>query len=94
MVRREMMGNPASDIHDSAFLGEIPVEVVVELGRLRMVLRELAALDEDDVIELDQPVDRPLELVVGGKRLARGELVMVGDRVALRITEVNGKETP
>lgn len=86
------MGTPANDLHDSAFLGEIPVEVVIELGRLRMVLRELAALDEEDVIELDQPIDRPLDLVVGGKRLARGELVMVGDRVALRITEVNGKE--
>jgi flagellar motor switch protein FliN/FliY len=87
------MGTPANDLHDSAFLGEIPVEVVIELGRLRMVLRELAALDEEDVIELDQPIDRPLDLVVGGKRLARGELVMVGDRVALRITEVNGKES-
>lgn len=86
------MGKPASDMNDSAFLGEIPVEVVVELGRLKLVLRELAALNEDDVIELDQPVDRPLDLVVGGKKLARGELVMVGERVALRITEVSGKE--
>ena len=39
-----------------------------------------------------QPIDRPLDLVVGGKLLARGELVMVGERVALRITEVLGRE--
>jgi len=70
------------------FLGEIPVDVVIELGRRRMVLKELAALEADDVVELDQPMDRPLDLVVGGRVLARGELVMVGERVALRITEV------
>ncbi len=86
------MANPANDLSDTAFLGEIPVEVVVELGRLKLVLRDLAALNEDDVIELDQPIDRPLELVVGGRKLARGELVMVGERVALRITEVVGRE--
>jgi len=85
------MANTAKDINDSAFLGEIPVEVVVELGRLRLMLRDLAALSEDDVIELDQPVDRPLELVVGGKTLAKGELVMVGEGVALRVTEINGR---
>jgi len=82
------MANPARDLSNEAILGEIPVEVVVELGRLRMVLRDLAALSENDVLELDQPLDRPLELVVGGRRLAQGELMMVGDRVALRITAI------
>jgi flagellar motor switch protein FliN/FliY len=81
---------------DVTFLGDIPVDVVIELGRRRMVLRELAALDTDDILELDQPMDRPLDLVVGGRVLARGELVMVSERVALRITEVVGrpKESP
>jgi flagellar motor switch protein FliN/FliY len=73
------------------FLGDIPVDVVIELGRRRMALRDLAALEPDDIVELDQPMDRPLDLVVGGKILARGELVMVGERVALRVTELVGR---
>ncbi len=80
-----------SAIASEEILGEIPVEVVVELGRRKMLLRELAAMEVDDVVELDQPTDRPLDLVVGGKVLARGELVMIGERVALRIVEVTGR---
>jgi flagellar motor switch protein FliN/FliY len=76
---------------DITFLGDIPVDAVIELGRKRMVLQKLAALDVDDIVELDQAMDRPLDLVVGDKVLARGELVMVGERVALRITELVGR---
>jgi flagellar motor switch protein FliN/FliY len=74
-----------------SILADIPVDVAIELGRRRMLLKELAALESDDIIELDQPMDRPLDLVVGGRVLARGELVMVGERVALRVTEVVGR---
>jgi len=82
----------AKDRREVAFLGDIPVEVVIELGRTRMVLRDLAGLDVDDVIELDQPMDKPLDVVVGGKKIARGELVMVGDRMALRITALTSPQ--
>lgn len=83
-------GDP--DMFDEVtFLGDIPVDVVIELGRRRMALRDLASLEPDDIVELDQPMDRPLDLVVGGKVLARGELVMVGERVALRVTELVGR---
>ena len=78
-------------VDDITFLGDIPVDAVIELGRRRMVLQDLAALDVDDIVELDQAMDRPLDLVVGDKVLARGELVMVGERVALRITELVGR---
>ena len=70
------------------FLQELPVEVIVELGRTRMTIGQLAALDRDDVIDLDRSNDEPLDIVVGGKVLARGEVVMQGDRLALRITEM------
>lgn len=70
------------------FLQDLPVEVIVELGRTRMTIRQLAALDRDDVIDLDRTNDEPLDIVVGGKLFARGEVVMQGDRLALRIIEM------
>jgi flagellar motor switch protein FliN/FliY len=75
------------------FLQDLPVEVVVELGRTRKTIRDLAALDREDVIELDHLANEPLDVVVGGRVLARGEVVMVGDRMALRIIEVLGDVT-
>ena len=98
LVLERASGGPAmaadddgEGVDDITFLGDIPVDAVIELGRRRMVLQELAALDVDDIVELDQAMDRPLDLVVGDKVLARGELVMVGERVALRITELIGR---
>lgn len=77
----------------SDFLQDLPVEVVVELGRTRLTVRQLSELERDDVIDLARGAEQPLDLVVGGRVLARGEVVMVGDRMALRIVEVLG-ETP
>ncbi len=73
------------------FLLGIPVEVVVELGRKTMLIREVAALKPGEVIHLEQPVDAPLDVRVGEKLLARGELVMVDGKVGLRITEMPGR---
>lgn len=70
------------------FLQDLPVEVIVELGRTRMTIRQLAALDRDDIVDLDRTNDEPLDIVVGGKLFARGEVVMHGDRLALRIIEM------
>ena len=80
-----------SDTPDVTFLHEIPVDLVVDLGRARVPIRELAQLGKDEVVELDRPADRPLDVMVGGRVFARGEVVMVGERLALRITELLGK---
>jgi flagellar motor switch protein FliN/FliY len=78
-------------IGDVTFLHDLPLEVVVELGRSHLTVMELAELGADEVIELDRPADRPLDLVVGGRVFARGEVVMIGERLALRITELVGR---
>ena len=76
---------------DDGFIGDIPVELVVELGRKKMLLRNVATLKTDDIVDLEQTVDAPLNIVVGGKSLAKGELVMVNGRVGLRIIEMVGR---
>ncbi len=77
-----------SDRTPVGFLSDLPVEVVIELGRTRLTIRQLAELDRDDVVDLARGSDAPLDVVVGGKVLARGEVVMVGEKMALRITEL------
>jgi flagellar motor switch protein FliN/FliY len=71
-----------------AFLHDIPIDLVVELGRTTLSVRELSRLEADDVIELSRLVNEPLEILAGGQTFARGEVVVVDDRVGLRITEL------
>lgn len=85
-------GSPMENASTLAFLQDFPVEVTVELGRATLTIREIAELGEHDVIALDRPSDRPVDLVAGGRVLARGQPVVVGDRVTLRIVEIVGEE--
>ena len=80
-----------SNADSDTFLGGIPVEVVVELGRKTMLIRDVAALKPGDIVDLEQTVDSPLDIRVGDKLLAKGELVMVNGRVGLRVTEMPGR---
>lgn len=78
-------------LSDMSFLHDIPIELCVQLGQARLTVRELADLSTDDVIELDRLANQPLDLLVGGQVFARGEVVVVEGRVALRVTELVGR---
>ena len=69
-------------------LGDIPVQISVELGRTQMTLREVLELSEGSIIELDRLAGEPLDLKVGGQLIAQGEVVAVDDYYGLRITNV------
>ncbi len=71
-----------------SFIHEIPIDLVVELGRTTLSIRELSQLEKDDVVELSRLVTEPLDILAGGQVFARGEVVVVEDRVGLRITEL------
>jgi flagellar motor switch protein FliN/FliY len=58
-----------------------------------MLLRDIAKLKTDDIVDLEQTIEAPLNIVVGGKLLARGELVKVNGRIGLRIIEMVGKRS-
>lgn len=70
------------------FLLDIPLEVTVELGRTRLELRELLALAAGSVVELGKLAGEPLDLLVNGKLVARGECVMVNDKFGVRLTDI------
>lgn len=73
-------------------LKSVPIEIIISVGRARPTVRELLALDENDVLPLDRQIDEPVELYVGGKLIARGELQEdeSGEpgQLAVRLTEV------
>ncbi|HET7357813.1 MAG TPA: flagellar motor switch protein FliN [Nocardioidaceae bacterium] len=66
----------------------VSMEVTVELGRTRLSVRELLALSPGDVLELDRAAGSPADLLVNGRLIARGEVVVVDEDFALRVTEI------
>jgi flagellar motor switch protein FliN len=67
---------------------DIPLEVSVEIGRSRMALRDLLALGPGSVVELSKLAGEPLDVLVNGKPIARGECVMANDKFGVRLTDV------
>lgn len=75
-------------------LTDVTVELTVEVGRTRMTLGETLALGPGSVVTLDRLADQPVDLLVNGRRIARGEVVVIDEQFGLRITEVVGAAPP
>ena len=76
-----------SDI-DLRRLLDIPLMVSVELGRNRMPIEDLLKLAQGSVIELDKLAGEPLNVLVHGRLIARGEAVVVNDKFGVRLTDI------
>ena len=77
---------------DLTRLTDVTVELTVEVGRTRMSLGETMSLGQGSVVTLDRLADKPVDLLVNGRPIARGEVVVIDEQFGLRITEVNGAE--
>ena len=69
-------------------LHDVEMEVTAELGRTKMVVKELLSLLPGAVIELDRAAGGPADLLVNGRMIARGEVVVIDENFAIRITEI------
>ena len=75
-------------------LHEVEMGVTAELGRTRMLVREVLELVPGSVIELDRAAGSPVDVLVNGTLIARGEVVVIDEEFGIRITEVVGYEEP
>ena len=80
-------GDPAADT-DIGLLLEVPLSISVELGRTSLTIRELLALGQGSILQLDRHAGEPVDVLVNGKRLARGEVVVIDEDFGIRVTEV------
>lgn len=69
---------------------DVPLRVTVELGRTRLLVRDVLALRSGSVVELDRQAGAPVDILVNGVPMAKGEVVVVDERFGVRITEVIG----
>lgn len=80
------------DDQNAAPFAQVPIEITVSVGRARPLVRDLLRLSKDAVLPLDRRVEDPVELWVGDRLIARGELhELDGDQsgqLAVRLTEV------
>jgi flagellar motor switch protein FliN/FliY len=67
---------------------DVAVTLALEVGRARMPVRELLQLSPGAVVELDRLAGEPLDVLVNGVRIARGEVVVVNEKFGIRLTDV------
>lgn len=69
---------------------DIDLNVVVEIGRVKKLVKEIVALRQGSIIELDKQAGEPVDIMVNGKLIARGDVVVIDDNFGVRITEIVG----
>src|ERR1044071_5768540 len=86
------LGLPVGEA-DLSRLTDVTVALAVEVGRTHMSLGETMSPGQGSVVTLDRLADKPVDLLVNGRPIARGEVVVIDEQFGLRITEVNGVAT-
>lgn len=75
-------------VPDLSKVMEVPVRLSLEVGGAELSIRQLLELQQGEVLELDRQAGEALDVLVNGQLIARGEVVVVEDRLGVRLTEV------
>ena len=79
-------------VNNLRVLENIEVRLTVEVGNTEIKIKDLLRLNEGSVVELDRLAGEPLDILANGTKIAKGEVVMVGERFGIRFTEVADPE--
>lgn len=77
-----------SERNNIDLLLDVPLQVTVELGRVKMLVREVVELATGSIVEIDKAAGEPVDVMVNGRLVARGEVVVIEDNFGVRITEI------
>lgn len=70
---------------------DVPLEVTVQIGRARKKVKEIIEFNSGSIIELDKQAGDPVDVIVNGQLIARGDVVVIDDNFGVRITEILAK---
>ncbi|TYO95476.1 FliM/FliN family flagellar motor switch protein [Desulfallas thermosapovorans] len=76
------------------FIGDVAVEICAELGQANMTVRDILNMKEDTVIELEKAAGDTVDLKVNGQNFARGEVIIIGNNLGVRVDRVNDIKLP
>ena len=79
-------------VNNLRVLENIEVKLTVEVGNTEIAIKDLLRLNEGSVVELDRLAGDPLDILSNGTKIAKGEVVMVGEKFGIRFTEVIAPE--
>ena len=88
----EETNSESAGIDNLKVLENIEVKLTVEVGSTELKIRDLLRLNEGSVVELERLAGDPLDILANGVNIAKGEVVMVGERFGIRFTEVTNPE--
>jgi flagellar motor switch protein FliN/FliY len=92
VVRPASFGNVKNEnngqIANMDMILDIPLSVSVELGRTKMIVKELLQLSQGAVVELEKLAGEPMEILVNGRLIARGEAVVINDKFGVKLTDI------
>jgi len=80
--------DPAAPGPSLEALLDVALPIVIEIGRTNMTLQEVLQLGVGSVVQLDRAVGEPVDIYVSDRRLAQGEIVLMGDQFGVRITRI------
>lgn len=82
------IGGAAATANDLDMIMDIPVQLTVELGRTKMPIKNLLQLAQGSVVELSGMAGEPLDVMINGFLIAQGEVVVVNDKLGIRLTDI------